>query len=76
MPRFFDSDTSPSRLSFTENVECPDCEETFEGLFLDYTESLTFEDMTEPPVGTHECPSCGHQFTSELTGWMFYSEAG
>ncbi len=75
MPRSFDSDAAPGLLGFTENVQCPVCGETFEGHFLDYSQSLSVQDMTEPPTGEHEC-ECGHRFRSELTGWMFYSEAG
>lgn len=76
MPRAFDSDAAPDRLDFTENVICGSCDEIFEGFFFDYTQSLAVEDMTEPPVGHHCCPGCGLQWSSELTGWMFYSEAG
>lgn len=76
MPRFFDSDALDGRLQFTENVNCLGCGETFEGLFFDYTESQSVEDLVDPPVGRHECPYCGRQFESELTGWMFYTEAG
>lgn len=76
MPRSFDSDSAPAELRFTENVTCPACGEIFEGSFVDYTESQSVEDMTEPPVGEHECPRCGHGFRSELTGWMFFTEAG
>lgn len=76
MPRSFDSDNTESVLAFTENVECPRCEELFEGSFVDYSQSLSVQDMTEPPEGVHECPGCQLHFRSEMTGWMFYSEAG
>lgn len=76
MPRAFDSDAQPSRLDFTENVTCEVCGEVFEGLFSDYAQSLTFQDMTDPPLGQHTCPCCGHGWCSELTGWTFFSEAG
>lgn len=76
MPRSFDSDQNPGSLRFTENVSCPICGETFEGTFVDYTESLTVEDMVSAPMGEHECPECGIEFNSVMTGWMFYSEAG
>lgn len=76
MPRFFDSDDPHARLEFTENVECPSCGELFEGLFYDYTESLSVQDMTEAPRGEHQCPACGFFFISEFSGWTFYTEAG
>lgn len=76
MPRAFDSDDEPARLSFTENVTCPACEETFEGFFIDYTQSLTVQDIAEPPRGDHLCGWCGFSWESEMTGWTFFSEAG
>jgi hypothetical protein len=76
MPRAFDSDDLPSTLSFTENVSCPVCDEIFESLFVDYTQSQCVEDLTEPPGGNHECPTCGYRWSSDMTGWMFFTEAG
>lgn len=79
MPRAFDSDdiardAHPHRLRFTENLDCPQCTLVFEGEFFD--DSLTVQDLVDPPVGYHRCPRCGHQWTSELSGWTFYGEAG
>lgn len=76
MPRAFDSDDDPGVLAFTENVDCPVCGEVFEGLFEDRERSLSVQDMVEAPWGDHECPECGTEFMSKMTGWMFYSEAG
>lgn len=76
MTRLFDSDCPPAVLTFAENVECPDCGEIFEGFFIDHTQSLTVEDLTEAPEGRHLCPECDAIFFSTLTGWMFFSEAG
>jgi ribosomal protein S27AE len=76
LPRAFDSDSVPEILRFTENVDCPRCGEIFEGEFLDHTQSLSVQDMQEPPRGAQVCPECGHGFSAELTGWMFYGEAG
>jgi uncharacterized Zn-finger protein len=76
MPRSFDSDDRASPLAFCENVVCPDCDTVFEGHFVDETDSITFEDMTDPPSGTHDCPHCQRVFVTEMTGWSFYSEAG
>ncbi len=59
-----------------ENVDCDLCGTTFDGVFSDQSGSLSVEDLTEPPIGTHTCPACQRVFTTELTGWMFYSEAG
>ncbi len=81
MPRDFDSDAlagEPDRaamaLRFTENVDCPQCALVFEGVFHDDSDSV--QDMTDPPVGEHVCPGCGHAFATEMTGWTFFSEAG
>lgn len=76
MPRGFDSDADPAVLVFHENVECPFCSEIFEGQFLDHTQSLSVQDMVVAPFGDHECPECGREFSSTLSGWMFYGEAG
>lgn len=77
MPRAFDSDhiarSEPTALRFTENVECR-CGCVFEGVFHD--DSMSVEDMTDPPIGEHRCPACAHQWVSEATGWSFFSEAG
>lgn len=76
MPRDFDSDDHEASLEFTENVECPQCGCIFEGRFFDFQQSLSVQDMTEPPMGAHECPECEWEWGSEMTGWMLYSEAG
>ncbi len=76
MPRSFDSDDRTAILRFTENVECPRCEEIFPAQFVDLTQSLSVQDMTEAPLGAHWCPSCDHRWSSRMQGWMFYNEAG
>lgn len=76
MPRSFDSDDRWPVLSFTENVTCPICGEIFEGLFFDRTMSLSVQDMIEAPQGDHECPWCESTFSTDMSGWMFYGEAG
>ena len=76
MPRGFDSDSRPEALTFEENVECPVCGEIFPSLFFDFTQSLTVEDMRVPPCGSHVCPDCGHEWVSQMTGWMMFGEAG
>ncbi len=63
-------------MTFVENVTCPGCELIFEGEFTDETHSLSVQDMTDPPLGRHHCPECGFEFCTQMTGWMFYSEAG
>lgn len=78
MPRSFDSDDVARALHpvlrFSENVECRVCETVFEGEFVD--DSMTVEDIVAPPIGTHRCPACGHEWISELTGWTLFGEAG
>lgn len=76
MARIFDSDDPEPVLRFSERIECPSCGEEFEGLFVDRTRSHSVQDMSEPPVGDHVCPWCGHGFSSEFGGWLFFSEAG
>lgn len=76
MPRAFDSDSDAPVLRFCENVTCPACGEIFEGEFLDHTQSLSVQDMVEPPRGDHQCPYCEGRFCSALTGWMLFGEAG
>lgn len=76
VPRDFDSDSPTDGHAFVENVDCECCGITFEAFFHDVGGSLSFQDMSEPPVGTHSCPGCKHVFTTELTGWTFYNEAG
>lgn len=61
-------------LEFTARVECPECETEFEAVWLD--DSITAEDMTEPPEGDFTCPGCGHIHHQVYPGWMFRSEAG
>lgn len=81
-PRAFDSsdhtDADPGQFMwrYAENVECPICFLVFEGEFHDLSGSLSPEDMVDPPIGTHTCPECGHQWTSGMTGWTFFSESG
>lgn len=78
-PRSFDSDEQSHlnlALRFTENVDCPVCGLVFEGVFIDRTGAMSVEDLTDPPVGEHRCPVCGHRWCSGLTGWTFFSEAG
>ena len=76
MPRAFDSDQPPAVAVFTENVDCPFCGQIFEGEFVDHTKSLSVQDMAVAPLGDHECPECGAFFSSPMTGWMFFGEAG
>lgn len=79
MPRAFDSDEvarshDQVMLRFTENVECEQCGTVFEGIFHD--DSMSVEDIVDPPLGEHTCPECGHHWASEMTGWTFFTEAG
>lgn len=76
MPRAFDSDDRHAALAFVENVDCPVCDTVFEGHFVDESHSISYEDMTDPPKGVHECPHCQRVFTTEMTGWSFFSEPG
>jgi hypothetical protein len=57
-------------------VDCanPKCGETYEGLWTD--DSLSVQDMAEPPEAEQECPSCGNKQVEIFPGWTFRSEAG
>ncbi len=77
MVRAFDSDEvsrSGQPLRFTELVDCPTCETTIEGVFVDA--SISVEDIVDAPTGRHHCPRCGHEWVSAMTGWLFFGEAG
>ncbi len=79
-PRAFDSDevrrAEAPLLTFDEIVTCPECGLEFEGEFADESGAMDVEDLTDPPVGHHQCPGCGYHWVSEATGWSFFSEAG
>lgn len=79
MARLFDSDdiaraATPQPLYFTEFVDCPRCDTVVDGIFTD--DSITVEDIVDPPTGSHACPTCGHAWTSDMTGWTLFTEAG
>ena len=79
MPRAFDSDEVGRRdgvscLSFVENVDCVSCGLAFDSEF--HAQALSVEDIDEAPVGTHICPACQFEWSSQMSGWLFYTEAG
>ena len=65
-------------LVLTALVDCdgPDgCNETFDWTWED--DSISIEDMAEPPVADVTCPECGAVQTNVAwPGWCFRSEAG
>jgi hypothetical protein len=63
-------------LDLTALVDCgnPGCGETFDGHWQD--DSLSVQDMAEPPEAEQECPACGHRQLEVYPGWCFRSEAG
>lgn len=75
MPRAFETDehddTQP--LVFTEVVTCPACGAEQTGVFAD--ESMTVEDMAEPPTSEQECETCLHHWIATYTGWSTYGDA-
>jgi hypothetical protein len=73
MPRNFDS-ADRGRVVFVENVDCPSCGLTFEGVFV--TEDAEVEDVVEAPEAQQACPGCNTVFESELTGWHMHQESG
>ncbi len=73
MPRNFDS-ADRGRVVFVENVDCPACGLTFEGVFV--TTEAEVEDVVAAPEALQTCPGCGLAFASQLTGWHMHQEAG
>lgn len=61
-------------IVLTAIIDCPSCEAPVDGIWTD--DSISIEDMTEPPVAEQKCGACGANFTEEYPGWMFRSEAG
>ena len=79
MARDFDSDDIEraediQELRFAENVECPECGTLFEGEW--YEPAMSVHDIVEAPEARHRCPLCALEFTTALTGWTMYTEAG
>jgi hypothetical protein len=55
-------------------VDCGSCGETFEGTWTD--DSMSVQDMAEPPEAGQACPACGHVQLEVYPAWCFNSEAG
>lgn len=55
-------------------VDCEFCFETYDGRWTD--DSMSVQDMAEPPEAEQECPSCGNKQAEVYPGWCFRSEAG
>lgn len=57
-------------------VDCanPDCGETYEGHWAD--DSMSVQDMAEPPEAEQVCPLCGHKQEETYPAWCWNSEAG
>lgn len=77
MPRNYESDDQlrkGTKLSFVANIDCVECETTYEGTWTDDSQSA--EDMVEMPVAEFTCPNCQHVQEETYPGWGFTSEAG
>lgn len=63
-------------LELTALVDCanPDCGATYDGNWTD--DSMSVQDMAEPPEAEQTCPGCGHVQLEAYSGWCFQSEAG
>ena len=57
-------------------VDCQnlECGEVYEGTWTD--DSMSVQDMAEPPVAVQQCPVCGHQQEETYPAWCWTSEAG
>jgi hypothetical protein len=61
-------------LRLTALVDCGSCDETYEGVWLD--ESMSVQDMAEPPEAGQVCPCCGHKQLEVYPAWCWRGEAG
>lgn len=61
-------------LELTALVDCAKCDATYDGRWTD--DSLSVQDMAEPPEAVQECPGCGHEQLETYPGWCWQSEAG
>jgi hypothetical protein len=61
-------------LELTALVDCAKCDTTYDGRWTD--DSLSVQDMAEPPEAVQECPGCGHEQLETYPGWCWQSEAG
>ena len=55
-------------------IDCEECGETFEGTWTD--DSMSVQDMAEPPQAEQTCPLCGNVQTEVYPAWCWTSEAG
>lgn len=77
MPRTYDSDEQRRHgglLTFSANVDCPECGALFEGTWVD--DSIDAEQMVDPPIAMVTCPRCGGVFEEEYPGFVNYGDAG
>lgn len=63
-------------LILTALVDCanPECGAVYEGTWTD--DSMSVQDMAEPPEAEQTCPTCEHKQVETFPGWCFRSEAG
>lgn len=69
-----DRDKAPLRL--TGVFDCPECDVTFDHIFVAGEGVYDTEDLIEAPVGEVECPSCGCTWMGEFGGWVAHGDAG
>jgi hypothetical protein len=79
VPRNYDSDEQAktgAKLTFSANIDCPECDTVFEGLWVD--DAIDVEQLVDPPVNYQSCPNtkCGHRWEEEYPGFFNYSDAG
>jgi hypothetical protein len=60
-------------MQLTAILDCPECEASFEGQWID--DSIDPEQRDEAPVQGQECPN-GHRFEAAYPGWSWFTEAG
>ena len=63
-------------LELTALVDCgnPDCGATYDGRWTD--DSMSVQDMAEPPEAEQECINCGHRQVEVYPKWCWNREAG
>lgn len=61
-------------LELSALVDCGECGAAYHGRWLD--DSMSVQDMAEPPEAEQTCPACGHRQLEVYPGWTWTSEAG
>lgn len=64
-----------ARVTFSQTVDCPECEEPIDALFVAPEGVWEAQDLEESPTAEITCPACSHTFTEEYSGWTNFDDA-